>query len=320
MWVNKKVNTFYGTLSVKYGSLYNRFSVNNKNYSTPPGVAHFLEHVKFYENKDTSAQDYFNKLGSDTNAFTTFNYTNYQVFGGTNPKDNILHLVNFVFNNYFTKKIVRGEKGIIIEEENMGEDNPYTVSLFKLFDNIFHNYEYKKLITGTRNDIKKITLEDIKLVFNNFYHPENMFLVITGNFNPYEIIEALKENDKNMNFKKYSNPVRIVKKEPKKVKIKYEEISINVTNKKIKIGIKIPRKNFKNYDDLTLRMYMNLLLKANFGSTSDFGSELLAKELISNLSYMSNIYDNYVLIIFNIDSEYKEEILKKFDEIDNSKT
>ncbi len=30
MWVKKTVNTFYGTLSVKYGSIYNNFRIKNK--------------------------------------------------------------------------------------------------------------------------------------------------------------------------------------------------------------------------------------------------------------------------------------------------
>lgn len=314
MWVNKRVNTFYGTLSVKYGSIHNAFKVDNKTCKTPSGVAHFLEHVKFNEDKDTTAHDYFNKTGCDTNAFTTFHYTNYQVFGSENPKDNIVHLLDFVQNNYFTKKIISNEKGIITEEAKMGEDDPYTVMLFKHLDNLFNSYEHKKLITGTKEDIKKITLEDIERVFNTFYHPENMFLVVTGNFNPYEIMEAVKENQNSKEFPKYLNPVRIVKKEKKQVNKEYEEININVTNRKIKMGIKIPKSSFKGLDDLHIRIFMSILLKANFGTTSDFKDNLLEKELINNLSCMSEIFDNYVVIMFTIDSNYKEEIINLFNE------
>lgn len=313
MWVNKKVNSYYATLSVKYGSIFNEFKVNNKTFKTPVGVAHFLEHVKFIENKDQTAHDYYVKNGCDTNAFTTFNYTNYQVFGNENPKDNITHLVDFVQNNYFTKKIVSNEKGIITEEAKMGEDDPYTVMLFRHLENIFNEYDYKKVITGTKDDVKSITLEDIKLAFNTFYHPENMFLIVTGNFNPYEISAVIKENQNNKKYDKYQNPERIIKKESKKVNKKYEEVNLNVTNRKIKIGIKIPRNNFKSITDLQLRIYMSLILKANFGTTSDFKDSLLEKELISNLSYMTEIFDDYVVIMFTIDSEYKDEILEQFE-------
>lgn len=310
MWVNKKVNTFYGTLSVKYGSIFNNFKIGNKEYSTPSGVAHFLEHVKFNEDDELTAHDYFYKMGSETNAFTTFHYTNYQVLGSTNPKDNINHLLDFVFNGYFTKKLIKNEKGIIIEEAKMGEDDPYTIMLFKHLDNMFHNYEHKKLITGSPKDIKEIDIDDIKLVYNTFYHPQNMFLVVTGNFNPYEISETVKENMNKKEFSQYLNPEKIIKKESKKVRVEYEELDINVTNKKIKIGIKIPKKIFKNLDDLHIRLFIGMILKANFGNTSDFKDELLQKEIISSMSYMSEIFDDYLIIMFTIDSEYKNEILK----------
>jgi len=318
MWVNKRVNTFYGTLSVKYGSIHNEFKIGNKTHKTPSGVAHFLEHVKFNEKKDYTAHDYFNKNGCDTNAFTTFHYTNYQVFGSDNPKDNIVHLLDFVQNDYFTKKIVSSEKGIITEEAKMGEDDPYTVMLFKHLNNLFNSYEHKKIITGTKEDIKKITLDDIKLVFNAFYHPNNMFLIVTGNFNPYEIMEAVKENQNKKEFPQYLNPTRVIKKENKKVNKEYEEVNINVTNRKIKLGIKIPKNSFKEIDDLHIRIYLSILLKANFGTTSDFKDSLLEKELISNLSCMNEIFDDYVVIMFTIDSNYKEEIINLFkDKLNN---
>ena len=106
MWVKKSLNTFYGTLSVKYGSIYNSFKIGNKTYEVPKGIAHFLEHVKFNEDKGLTAHDFYYKTGCDTNAFTTFHYTNYQVLGSDNPTLNVLHLLDFVQNPYFTKSIV----------------------------------------------------------------------------------------------------------------------------------------------------------------------------------------------------------------------
>jgi len=314
MWVNKRVNTFYGTLSVKFGSIYREFKIGKKTYNTPSGVAHFLEHLKFNENKDQTAHDYFNKNGCDTNAFTTFHYTNYQAFGSENPKDNIIHLLDFVQNGYFTKKLVNNEKGIITEEAKMGEDDPYTVMLFKHLENLFNSYEHKTLITGTKEDIKKINIDDIKLVYNTFYHPQNMFLIVTGNFNPYEIMEAVKENQNQKEFPEYLNPTRVINKENKKVNKEYEELNLNVTSRKIKIGIKIPKNSLKEFDDLHIRMYLSILLRANFGNTSDFKDMLLEKELINNMSYMKEIFDDYVIIMFTIDSSYKDEIINLFNE------
>ena len=51
MVVNEKVNNFYMTLSVKYGSVDTEFKCGKDNTWTKVhnGVAHFLEHVNFNE-------------------------------------------------------------------------------------------------------------------------------------------------------------------------------------------------------------------------------------------------------------------------------
>ena len=320
MWVKKSLNTFYGTLSVKYGSVFNTFKIGNKTYTIPKGVAHFLEHVKFNEDKGVTAHEYYNAHGCDTNAFTTFNYTNYQVLGSDNPTQNVLHLLDFVQKGYFTKSIISNEKGIIMEEAKMGTDDPYTTSLFKHLENIFHNYEQQYIITGTPEDIKEITLDDIKLVFDTYYHPENMFLIVTGNFNPYEMLQKIKENQESKEFPKYASPERFIPKEPKKVKKAYDEVMVNVTSRKIKFGIKMPLSNFKDMDLFHIRLYLNLILKANFGVTSDFRDNLLEKELISGLSYFVEYFDDYVIIMLTVDSPYTDEIIKlvnkKFDNLE----
>ena len=309
LWVNKKVNSYYGTLSVRYGSIYNSFKVGKKEYNTPYGIAHFLEHIKFNESKDYTAQDYFKESGCDTNAFTTFDYTNYQVFGNTDCAKNICHLLDFVENDYFTKKIVKDEKGIIIEEANSTMDNPYAMMYFNMINNLFRNSSYSKIITGEEKDIKNITYDDIKLVYNTFYHPKNMFLVVTGNFNPYEVMEGIKENEAKKEIKSFIKPSRISKKDSKKVSIKYEEANKNVSTKKIMIGIKIPSNNLKDYDDIHIRLLLNILLNANFGSTSDFREELLNKELINNMGFSYDLIDNYYIVTITIESNYKEEII-----------
>ena len=310
MWVNKKVNTFYGTLSVKYGSIYKDFKVGNKTYHTPYGIAHFLEHIKFNERDGSTAQDYFQKTGCDTNAFTTFEYTNYQVFGTSNVLDNINHLLDFVEDGYFTKKMVKNEKGIIIEEARSSKDNPYTMLHFNLLGNLFKETDYKQIITGDENAIKSITYDDILLVYNTFYHPENMFLIVTGNFNPYELMASIKDNQSKKEYKKFIIPERIVKKDSKKVYKKYEDKKVSISSKKIKMGIKIPSNSLKEYDEVYIKTYINILLSANYDNTSEFLNDLLDKELINNLTYYFEKVDDYYLIILTVETNYEEEVLE----------
>lgn len=311
MWVNNKVNSYYMTLSVKYGSIHTEFKLdkNGKTYKMPSGIAHFMEHVKFNEKGGKTANDFFDKLGSDINAFTTFEYTNYQVYANSHFKENLDHLLEYVMTPYFTKSLIAKEKNIIVEEAKMGKDNPYNNLYFGMYQNLFHNYKYKTQIVGEVEDIKKTTLEDINLIFDTFYHPKNMFLVITGNFNPYEAMQIVKDNQKKKEFKEYKKPIIITQKENEKVVEAIEEKHANIEIPKIKISLKIPKKNFKMNDELKLRIILSIILKTNFGGTTDFYEDLFERDLVTSIGTSREIIEDYVIISLNVESKYPDEVL-----------
>lgn len=314
MWVNEKVSSMYASLSVKYGSIHTKFKIGKKTYEVPNGIAHFLEHVKFNIDEETTAHDEFYKLGGDANAFTTFDYTSYIVFATNNKKENLEELLNFVYNPFFTKKCISKEKGIIVEESNMGLDDPYSIVFFHSLLNTLQKSKYRNTITGTPDDVTSITLEDVKLVYDTFYHPENMFLTLTGNFNPYEMACLVEDNLSKKKFGKYLNPIIIKENEPKKVTTKYKEEYINVTYPRLKFSIKMDMSRFKNYSSLELKILTSLLFNINFGATSDFKDELMEKGLIQNMNVTCDVYDDTFVVTINVTSNFKEEIIKKVKE------
>lgn len=314
MWVNEKVSSMYASLSVKYGSIHTKFKIGKKIYEVPNGIAHFLEHVKFNIDEETTAHDEFYKLGGDANAFTTFDYTSYIVFATNNKKENLEELLNFVYNPFFTKKCISKEKGIIVEEANMGLDDPYSIVFFHSLLNTLQKSKYRNTITGTPDDVTSITLEDVKLVYDTFYHPENMFLTLTGNFNPYEMACLVEDNLSKKKFGKYLNPIIIKENEPKKVTTKYKEEYINVTYPRLKFSIKMDMSRFKNYSSLELKILTTLLFNINFGATSDFKDELMEKGLIQNMNVTCDVYDDTFVVTINVTSNFKEEIIKKVKE------
>ena len=309
LWVNQKVKSYYMTLSVKYGSLDTEFKIGNKNYSVPNGVAHFLEHLNFQEEHGEDAQTFYQKNGSDVNAFTTFQYTSYEVYGNDCLKENLIHLLDFVLTPVFHKKMVQNEKNIIVEENKMDLDNPGNVLYYGTFQNLFKNDKHKNYITGTKEDILNTTLEDIELAYHTFYHPSNMFFVITGNFNPYEVATIVKDHLKEKEFLPWKNPKRKELREPSKIIKSYEEITGNVEIPKIRIGIKIPRKAFREKSDYKLRLMLAFLLNSNFGPTSDLYEELLTKDLIVSISGEKSIIGSYVLLFLNVETKYPDEVL-----------
>ena len=317
MWVNEKVNSCLMTLSVKYGSIHTKFKVGKKTYEVPNGVAHFLEHIKFNINENSTAHDEFYKIGGDANAFTTFKWTSYIVFATGNKNENLNLLLDYVYNPYFTKKMINKEKGIIIEEANMSNDDPYSLIFYNNLKAVLQKSKYRNLITGEVEDIKKIELDDIKNVYDNFYHPKNMFLIITGNFNPYEMAKITEENLSKKEFKEYIEPIIIDEQEPKKVTVEYSESNVNISYPKLKYSLKIPLNKFKNIETLDLKILVRLILNINFGPTSDFYTELIEKELVTSLSSNLDIYEDYLVITISATTNYKEEVIKRLkDKID----
>lgn len=309
LWVHEKVKSYYFTLSVKYGSIDTEFQVDHKDYSVPNGVAHFLEHLNFQEKDGNDAQTFYQKNGSDVNAFTTFNYTSYEVYGTKHLKDNLEHLLEFVMTPAFHKKMVANEKNIIVEENKMDLDNPANLLYYGMYQNLFKNDKHKYYITGTKEDILKTTLDDIRVAYDNFYHPANMFFIATGNFNPYEVVTIIKDKVKKMDFLDYQNPVRKSFREPSKVQKEYEEIVANVEVPKIRLAVKMPRKLFHEKNDYKLRLLLTILLNSNFGPTSNLYEDLLSKDLIVSLGFEKSIIGNYVLLFLNAESKYPDEVL-----------
>ena len=310
MWKNNNKSSYYLSLAVKYGSLHTDYKVNGKAVNSPKGIAHYLEHLKFNEKDGTTASDFFEKSGSSSNAFTTFEYTNYEVFGTDSFSLNLNHLLDFVYTPYFTSKLVNKERGIINEEIKMGMDNPYNKLYFEFFKNIFHKYNYRYEVAGTVEDVKEITVGDIKTTFETFYHPENMFLVITGNFNPYEAIEIVNNNLSMKEFKKFPKIEMIDLKEKSTVCEKEKVLYENVELPKIKMGIKLKRSLFNELDDPTLNIASSILLRTNFGGSSDFNEFLKANRLVEYIKANRDIHNDYLVLSITFESRCPEEAIK----------
>jgi predicted Zn-dependent peptidase len=298
------------SLTVKYGSIHTDFKYNGKTYNVPNGIAHYLEHVKFNEDNELTAHDYYYKIGSYTNAYTTYDHTSYEVVCNENIKDNLEHLLYFVFNPFFTKKLISKEKSIIIEEAKMSLNNPYNLGYLTLMNNLYQKDHKKYLITGNPDEIKKIELEDIETVFNAFYKPDNMFLTVTGNVNPYEV-EKIVDEYFDKNIIENNNKSEIINiKEPDKVIKEKEEINVNVQKEKLLMSLKIPKKNYKQFDDLHLRIFFNIICDCNFGSSSNFNEYLITNNIVDDIYYMVSVDDNHIIITFESSTSYPNELSK----------
>ncbi len=314
---NDRVKNYYATLSTNFGSIHTDFKYNGKSYKLPKGTAHFLEHLLFNMPDGTNAHDYFGQLGSNINAFTSYDVTCYEVFANSKFKDNLSYLLKYVFTPHFTKELVTGEKGIITEEIKMINDKPASEIVYGMFRNIFIKDERQYLISGTVEDIKKMTADDLNIAYEAFYHPENMFLIITGNFSPEEAVAIALDTMKEFEFPEYIKPVMKEIKEPPKVKSEYLEKEMPVDKEKVTVCLKIPKSNFKTLKltELELRIYMNLIMRINFGATSLLKDELLTGGVITDsISTFLTLTDDYLIQAIMVATEYPDYFIKRVKE------
>lgn len=251
--------------TARFGSQDNGFSVNDGEFITvPDGTAHYLEH-KLFESEEKDAFAQFAQTGAFCNAGTSFDYTQYY-FSCTNRfTENLEILLGFVNDPYFTPENVEKERGIIGQEITMYRDNPNWRVFTNLLENMYSVNPVRNDIAGTIESISQITDKTLYDCYNAFYNPSNMFICVTGNFDPNEVIETC---ERSLRKTKAADVVRAQFSEPTEVLNKRVEIAMPVAKPLFEIGFKRPVKTgIEKTEDY---IHFDILFELMFGPSSDF--------------------------------------------------
>jgi len=276
---NKK--NYFISFATRFGSDILEFTNSKKEKISPPlGVAHFLEHKMFEQESGEDPFAFFSESGTDSNASTSFDNTQYICYGTKEFNKNLRYLLKFVNSPYYTDHNVKKEKGIIAEEIKMYEDIPDFRLEMRLRECIYKNHPRRIDIAGTVEEIEKITKEDLYNCYSNFYVPNNMFILIVGNFKKEEAITIIEEE---LGYKKTSTLPKVKKiTEPENVFITNDEIEANIEIPKLAFGLKVPTKEL-NWKGLTLDLYLTMLTTILFGSSSEFRERVRQEKIVSGM-------------------------------------
>lgn len=274
-------NNYYISYATKYGSDVLTFADEEREYTPPLGIAHYLEHKMFEEPSGEDPFTFFSVSGSDGNASTSYEETNYICTGNKAFKENLRYLIQFVNNPYFTDENVEKEKGIIAEEIKMYEDIPDYKLEMCLRNNLYHNSPRKLDIAGTIPEINKITKEDLYRCYHAFYTPNNMFILITGKFDVEEALRIIKEELENKESK--IQPKIVKPKEKKEVVRKEEVLYEDIEVPKIAYGIKVPKTSI-NMRSFERDLYINMITTILFGASSEFRERVRKSKILNDIS------------------------------------
>ena len=272
----KNTKKKYVIWSTKFGSIDNNFidPTTNEEVKVPDGVAHYLEHKMFENENGVDSLYKMMALGLDANAYTTNDHTAY-LFGCTdNFYEGLDELMDFVQHPYFTDENVEKERGIIGQEIGRYDDEPEWKLYVNAMDCLYKNNPIKLDIAGTVETIAKITKEVLYSCYNTFYHPSNMIMCISGDFEPEKVIEEVKK--RLIPREKMAEIKRIYPTEPKGINKKEKEANMGINMPIFMIGYKDELEEDKAKEELAIQIIFNSLL----GKSSKVYQELYNEGLL----------------------------------------
>jgi len=165
------------------------YRVGSKDEDTnKTGYAHFFEHLMFEATENiprASIDKYIEEASGTLNAYTSFDET---VFFFVVPANEI-KLPLWIESQRMRKlKLdtvsVETQRGVVLEELKMSTTNqPYGSMLSKMAAFLFPGTHYAWETIGSAEHIQNATIDDFKQFYNKYYQPNNVTLVIAGDFN-----------------------------------------------------------------------------------------------------------------------------------------
>lgn len=183
------------------------------------GISHFLEHMFFKGTKkrpDTATiSSDLDSLGCEFNAFTSKEYTGYYVKSASPKVRSAFNILgDMLLNSLFSEDEIAREKGVIIEELNMYEDNPL-MHIEDVFETCLYGDSPAGWDTiGTKKNIRDFKRKDFIDYFNTQYGKNSLSVVLAGKYSVLDVssLEKIIAKFPNNNWQ---NKLAVVEKQTK---------------------------------------------------------------------------------------------------------
>src|SRR5215208_5348580 len=132
-----------------------------------------------------------NVFEGGVNGTTSQDRTNYFATVPSGNLENVLWLESdrlATLADALTKEKLDNQRDVVKNERRQGlENQPYGRAFKLLFENLHpKGHPYSWDVIGIHEDLTAATLEDVREFFKNYYTPNNLSLVIAGDFDPAE--------------------------------------------------------------------------------------------------------------------------------------
>ncbi len=162
------------------------------------GVSHYLEHMLFKGTPTRSASAISNDIqatGGYVNAYTSFDRTVYYTeMPASAFATGVDVLADIVRNSTIDPAEVERERGVILREIAMGEDEPDHQVSQALFQTAFRQHPYRYPVIGLRDRFERLTREDLFQYYRSRYVPEKLTIVIVGAITTADMLAGVREH------------------------------------------------------------------------------------------------------------------------------
>lgn len=160
------------------------------------GISHFIEHLVFKGTRHFGVGEIASTVegdGGELNAYTSFDQTVFHVTIASAQADTALKVIAEMMGHpRFDPVEIDREREVVIEEIKRGNDSPGRRSSQLLFSTAYRKHPYGRPVIGYEDIIRKVSVETLKKYYAERYCPENMFLLVAGDFDRAEMKEKIR--------------------------------------------------------------------------------------------------------------------------------
>src|SRR6266852_3630693 len=161
------------------------------------GATHYLEHLLFKGTRRRTALEIsaeMDAVGGEMNAFTAKEYTCYyaRVLDADLPLA-VDVLYDMVISSLITPNDVDAERGVVLEEIAMNEDDPSDTVHEAFTAKLFGDTPLGRPILGTTDSINAITRDQIFEHYQARYTPEHLVVAAAGNLDHDTVTELVRQ-------------------------------------------------------------------------------------------------------------------------------
>ena|SRR5438552_1075412 len=162
------------------------------------GISHFIEHMVFKGTKNRSAEDIarqVDSIGGNMDAFTAKECVcfNVKVLDEHMPIAMDV-LSDLVLNPVFDVQDIGRERGVILEEIKMDEDNPDYLVHEIFTQNFWKDHPLGKPILGTKDTVKKFEREPVLDFYKQRFAPGNLIICAAGHLQHEQFVDLVRKH------------------------------------------------------------------------------------------------------------------------------